>query len=1018
MHELKASDFPVFFEALYGHEPFPWQTMLVDGIANQRWPKGWPEGVDLPTASGKTACIDVAVFLLAMFEQNGRLPLDSPARRRIFFVVDRRIVVDEAYRRADDLAEKLNNANEGIIKQVANRLRRLAWGDDEANNISMDERLSLVASRLRGGTVKDERWRLNPAQPAIITGTVDQIGSRLLFRSYGSNNLAAPIDAALTANDSLILLDEAHCAQPFMQTARAVQRYAGSDWMETGSVVAPLTFSILSATLPEDVSDVFPGQSERATALNHSLLQQRIDASKPAELVKVADAGERDEKLIAEAVKRAEQLAKPDGRHRIAVMVNRVARASQIAAELRELASGEKPKLDVDVVLMTGRMRPIDRDALVDKWSPLLKAGSDEQPERPVILVTTQCLEVGADFSFDALITECASLDTLRQRFGRLNRLGEHNATDAAVLARKADLTANADDPIYGTALKETWNWLNEQADDEKRFDFGIAAVDGALPEDAEQRAALLKTLGAPSPDAPVMLPAYLDLLCQTAPQPEPVPDVGIFLHGPQRHASEARVVFRADLLDTNEEGWCDAVALLPPLTAEALTLPLWLIQRWLAPQEKPDLGNLSDVENQQSNEASPDATEGRPFVIWRGNQETVISRNPQDVRPNETIVVPALEALTDKLGHAFCHPDDVPLDVVEQAYPKGRKRYVLRLLPAVFSQPGMPSRLIDFEPLKSLIEWAKDDDRESDELDGLLDDLAKYIIEEESDTRIPPRWLQDAAKALRTKNNRQTIERHPAGGLILLGKPDRRYASLDLDFGDMDDELSTIGQSVPLDKHTEHVTTRTDAWARRCLPESLVDPLITAAEHHDLGKADPRWQQVHMHAGQEDLAAVALAQNPPHIYAKSNELPLRGIAFRRAREQANLPRGFRHEMLSMQLAEAVSNGMPDDADLRELVLHMIAAHHGHARPFAPVAFDENLPPVETKDFQLAEEQRKQYVSPHRLDSGVAERFWQLTRRYGWWGLAYLESIIRLADHAASAAEATTSSPKKQEVAR
>jgi CRISPR-associated endonuclease/helicase Cas3 len=60
---LSVKDFVGFFEEVHGCQPFPWQERLLAQVTA----KGeWPRVLDLPTGSGKTAAIDVAVFHLAL----------------------------------------------------------------------------------------------------------------------------------------------------------------------------------------------------------------------------------------------------------------------------------------------------------------------------------------------------------------------------------------------------------------------------------------------------------------------------------------------------------------------------------------------------------------------------------------------------------------------------------------------------------------------------------------------------------------------------------------------------------------------------------------------------------------------------------------------------------------------------------------------------------------------------------------------------------------------------------------
>jgi CRISPR-associated endonuclease/helicase Cas3 len=49
-----------------------------------------------------------------------------------------------------------------------------------------------------------------------------------------------------------------------------------------------------------------------------------------------------------------------------------------------------------------------------------------------------------------------------------------------------------------------------------------------------------------------------------------------------------------------------------------------------------------------------------------------------------------------------------------------------------------------------------------------------------------------------------------------------------------------------------------------------------------------------------------------------------------------------------------------------------------------------------------SKQERAEMTPPHRVGSGVADRFWRLNRKLGWWGLAYVEAIFRLADWSAS----------------
>ena len=422
---LTAADFAGFYQQAHGYRPFPWQRDLVRLVVEGG---RWPDVVDVPTGLGKTSLIDAAVFAAAARPGAGR--------RRVFFVVDRRLVVDEAFQHAARLQRALDTAAGGICARVAAALRP-PGGPGEARGSALE------VVRMRGGLTWSWRWLDRPDRYAVVTGTIDQVGSRLLFRGYGVGEHLRPIDAALAGSDSLIVVDEAHLAAPFIQTLH--------DAIGTGqdTVAKPPVVITMSATVPPRpgavVHQIGPGDERDGEA------GRRLRAGRRLHLVTAPARAKHTAAVAGEMASWAQALAGGAGSGRVVTVVcNTVARARAVFDTLA--------RPDADTVLLTGRIRPADRDYLLRRgWYERVRAGRVRGPGRPLIVVATQTIEVGADIDADALVTESAPLDALIQRLGRLNRLGHLDAAPAVVVH---DPGCGPDDPIYGPARLATWHWL------------------------------------------------------------------------------------------------------------------------------------------------------------------------------------------------------------------------------------------------------------------------------------------------------------------------------------------------------------------------------------------------------------------------------------------------------------------------------------------------------------------------------------------------------------------------------
>lgn len=974
MHSIP--DFPAFFRALWGRVPFPWQARLANAAVSGAWP-AW---ITLPTGMGKTAVLDIAVYALAC--QAARPLAERTAPVRIVFAVNRRIVVDDAFERARHIAEALQRSladADAPLHGVAHALQALA-GEPGAK--------PLEAYPLRGATFTDRSWARTPTQPLILSTTLDQLGSRLLFRGYGVSEFARPIHAALLAHDALLILDEAHAARAFSQTLQGVASFRQR---HSGEIRTPFHTVQLTATPPADATDTF---TLNADDEQDPTIRRRRTASKPAELIPVEGATrtERHKKLASKMAAKATQLLS-EGHRRVLLVVNRVATAEALLTELKP-ARG-KPEHDAAVHILTGRIRPLDRDALIESLTITHQLKSTEpSPSVPkLLLISTQCIEVGADFDFDALLSELAPLDNLRQRFGRLNRYGRHIPAPGAVFAPEESLAANAFDPIYGETLTKVWQWLGQQPN----LDFGLAPSATRLP----QGEALTPML-APAADAPVLLAPHLDLLCQTSPEPHLSPEPSLYIHGPGRDFPEVSVVLRDDLDDADDP--IDFLTSVPPLGTEAAAVPLHLARRWLASPDKAK-DDSGDAPHELDSGNPLQATLAQPACLWRDGQPFPCLQ-ASDLRPGDTLVLSARLPF-EELVRMIPIPAGAELDQYERAHLLSRDRLSIRFHASARAslRSALPEGEVRerFDALtRPLFEPNEDEGRwffNEQEWKAAMPEIAAHLARHLASSH-PAKPVWSFAAYL----HGDCSQPRPPSDWTILPFPDRKLLGAlltnrsrvgatpwPLEPADLGRQGNSATVSCSLKAHSAGVSARASRYAA-ALPDPIAKCLRHAGLWHDLGKLDPRFQAL-LHG-----CALYLTEGREKL-AKSSRLdPAREKALR---VSSGLPGGFRHELLSALI-------LSHDANLsswaeRDLLLHLVASHHGRCRAFAPVVPDPSPEPFEVS----LEGQPSVFPGADaplaHLSEGVTRRFWTLTRRFGWWGLAYLETVLRLADQLESA---------------
>ena len=910
--------FPLFYRAINGRDPFPWQARLADHVAAA---ESWPEEVGVPTGLGKTACLDIAVWWLA--SQADRQPAARTAPTRIWWLVNRRLLVDATTDHAEAVSCALSHpeghgrsaADASVLAAVADCLRSLA-ADRDAK--------PLEVIRLRGGVTA--RLPVDPSAPAVMLSTLPMYGSRLLFRGYGSTRSMRPIDAAMAGTDSLVIVDEAHLARHLIALVPAAAECSPHALPVLGPVRSRPTVVALTAT-----GDATDGKRFDLDADDEAdpVVRRRLDAAKPTSLrIESGAAGRR----LAEAAR--DLIGEAAGPASCLVFANTPATARDAFRRLGRMIGDEHAEL----LLLTGRARELEADRIrqriLDPRGGMPSTRDPAEPrQRHLVVVATQTLEVGADVDAEYLVTETCGVRALTQRLGRLNRLGRYPHARAVYV----HLPPAAMNRRAGSGQTEEWPvYQAEPATVLQRLQLAAGGNPDATVDLGPRRIA--QVLGPPGDDpgrAPEVLDGLLWEWIKTTTRPAGEALVEPYFSGIAAPQYSVSFVWRVHVPAGGELLWPRAS------DRETVEAPL--------PEARAALG-----EDEELRRLGPDGV-------------TVEVTTPAELRPGDVIVLATDRGLLDEYGwNPEASSPVVDLSIAEHGLPLNAD--ALRRFCGVAVGKLVGRALGELE-----------DDEDFDEADR--DEAVAQIIAEVSAAE-PFGWDKAEWNAVAARlQPRVATARNEVARLPVPSAREARSDELD--------EMSQSDTAVELDRHGAAVAARARSIGERIgIAPELASTVERAGRLHDLGKADARFQRWLDPEGSQPLP-VAKSRMPRGRWTA-------------ARVAAGWPGGGRHEELSARLVRRWLKARGDcvDGPLADLLVHLVISHHGFGRPLAPPVPDRTAGRVHARIDGVA------VTAPADLsivDWDQPARFAELNDRFGPWGLALLEAVVRRADHAVSA---------------